>query len=326
MAVNGALAGRSIPPVARGRSRSDPAAAVRGAWLLSQPQPTAPKARVAVVQASESRRSEGVEVVCISRLEDYLGWTRRAIREGAELVVWPESAAEDDVVHDPRARARVEELLGGTKAYLLAGSFVLHSPSGLLENAAVMFPPGGAEVSQYAKVLIVPFGEYIPLRPLFGWMEQMGVLPEDRHAGSRWDPLPWARGTVGVSICFESAFGYVSRGLANRGASLLTFLTSDGWVGRTAVAYQHAAFAPLRAVENRRAIARAAATGVSQLLDPYGRPIRSVPLFEKGTAIAELPLRTDRTLYSWLGDWPVGLSWAILALAAAFTRARKRLS
>jgi apolipoprotein N-acyltransferase len=112
----------------------------------------------------------------------------------------------------------------------------------------------------------------------------------------------------------------------SRGATLLGVLTSDGWVGRTEVAYQHAAFAPLRAVETRRAVARAAATGVSQFIDPYGRRIRSIPLFQKGIALAEVPHRTDRTLYSRLGDWPVGLAWVILALAAAFTQIRKRLS
>jgi apolipoprotein N-acyltransferase len=167
-------------------------------------------------------------------------------------------------------------------------------------------------LGQYAKVLIVPFGEYLPLRPLLRWTERLGMPSEDLQAGKEWTPLTWERGRVGVSICFESAFGPVSREHVARGANLLAVLTSDGWAGRRAAGLQHASFAPLRAVENRRTVARAAATGVSQLIDPYGRPHRVLPMFTKGVAVADLPLRTDLTLYTRLGDWPVCLAWLLL--------------
>ncbi|MBM3460009.1 MAG: apolipoprotein N-acyltransferase, partial [Armatimonadetes bacterium] len=178
---------------------------------------------------------------------------------------------------------------------------------------------------QYAKVLIVPFGEYLPLRPLLSWTERLGMPDRDLLPGRDWKPLSWPGGKVGVSICYESAFGPVSRRMVDQGAGLLAVLTSDGWVGRTSAGYQHAAFAPLRAVECRRAVARAAATGVSQLIDPHGRVIGALPMFEKGVLLGRLPLRADRTFYSYVGDWPVGLSWGVL-LAAAYRSRRKRIS
>jgi apolipoprotein N-acyltransferase len=176
-----------------------------------------------------------------------------------------------------------------------------------------MLSPQGRVLGQYAKVLIVPFGEYLPLRPLLRWTERLGMPSEDLLAGKQWTPLSWTRGRVGVSICFESAFGAVSRAHVRQGANLLAVLTSDGWAGRKAAGLQHASFAPLRAVETRRSVARAAATGVSQLIDPYGRPHRALPMFTKGVAVVDLPLRSDLTPFVQLGDWPVGLSWLLLA-------------
>jgi apolipoprotein N-acyltransferase len=302
------------------------ASAGRGVWILQHPAPPGETARVAVVQASESRKVSGARVECISPFRAYEEGTRAAIREGAELVMWPESACVRDAVHDPEVDLRLKALLRGTRTHLLTGSFVQDYASGQATNAAVMRTPSGLVRGQYAKVQIVPFGEYLPLRPLLSWTERLGMPAEDLRAGDRWTPLGWRRGSVGVSICFESAFGPISRVLVDQGADLLAVLTSDGWVGRAAVGRQHAAFAPLRAVENRRSLARAAATGISELIDPYGRPLQTIPMFERGIAVADLPVRHDRTLYSRLGDWPVWLSWAILlgAACAGIWRPRER--
>jgi apolipoprotein N-acyltransferase len=285
----------------------------RGGWVLANAGRPKNTVKVAVVQSSESRQ-EGPAVVCVSPLEDYEARTKEALKAGAQLVVWPESACQGDAVHDPMVRQRLIDLLWGSKAHLLTGSFIYHPESGQTMNGAMMQSPNGRILGQYAKVLIVPFGEYLPLRPLLRWTERLGMPAEDLRAGMSWTPLDWERGKVGVSICFESAFGNVSRTHVKRGANMLAILTSDGWAGRTTAGLQHAAFAPLRAVETRRSVARAAATGVSQLIDPYGRPLKSLPMFTKGIAVGELPLRTSLTPYVRFGDWPVGLAWGLLLL------------
>jgi apolipoprotein N-acyltransferase len=268
--------------------------------------------RLAVVQASESRPVAGAAVECVSPFADYESRTKEALSKRAELVLWPESACTHDPVHDPEVRDRLEKLLGESQSHLLVGSFVTEPRTGRTTNSSVMLSPRGQVLGQYAKVLIVPFGEYLPLRPLLRWTERLGMPSEDLTPGTRWTPLAWERGKVGVSICFESAWGTVSREHVRQGANLLAVLTSDGWAGRKAAGLQHASFAPLRAVETRRSVARAAATGVSQLIDPYGRPHKALAMFTKGTAVADLPLRTDITPYVRLGDWPVGLSWLLL--------------
>lgn len=286
---------------------------LRSVWVMAGAKAPGEKVRVALVQASESRKTSGAAVECVSPLEEYEARTKTALQSGAELVVWPESACEGDAVNNPQVRRRLSDLLWGSRAHLLVGSFVEERQSRMTTNASVMLSPQGRILGQYAKVLIVPFGEYLPLRPLLSWTERLGMPAEDLRAGDKWAPVSWERGKVGVSICFESAFGFISRQHVNQGANLLAVLTSDGWAGRDTAGLQHAAFAPLRAVETRRSVARAAATGVSQLIDPYGRPIQELAMFKKGVVIGELPLRTDLTLYSRLGDWPVALAWLLLA-------------
>jgi apolipoprotein N-acyltransferase len=302
------------------------AMSLRGVMILGSPAPSSESVSVAVVQSSESHRVSGAAVECVSPAWEYDERTRQVLREQTDLVLWPESARTDDVVHSDATRAGFHRLLNASGAHLLTGSFVRDEASDQTTNSGVMFSPGGEVLGSYAKVLIVPFGEYLPLRPLLRWTEALGMPSTDLKAGKEFRPLPWARGRVGVSICFESAFGNVSRAHVRQGANLLAILTSDGWQGRESAGLQHAAFTPLRAIENRRSVARAAATGVSELVDPYGRIMQLIPIHTKGSARAVLPLRSDLTLSTRLGDWPVLLSALILGAALIARRRMPRSS
>jgi apolipoprotein N-acyltransferase len=298
-----------------------------GAWVLKSSPGATRSVRVGIVQASYSYKAPGAAVVCVSPPEEYERYTGEALAQGARLILWPEAASPADLANRADTRARAAELLRPSGAHLLAGSFVLDTRTGATTNSAVLVAPTGQVLDQYAKVRIVPFGEYLPLRPLLRWTEQYGMPSEDLGAGTAWRPMAWPGGSVGTSICFESAFGGISREFVRKGADLLAILTSDGWAGRSAAGLQHLAFAPLRAVETRRAVARAGATGVSQLIDPYGRVLASQPMFQAGIVVGDLPLRNDTTLYVRLGEWPVALS-ALLLLAAllapAFEAVRQR--
>lgn len=298
------------------------AAALFGAARLSEP-PSGDLVRAALVQGSRSEARPGAAVVCISDPQVYLELTEKALREGAELVVWPESASNWDLVHDHGARIPLVIRLQETGATLLAGGFVRDGVTGRLMNSATLVDTSGRQPDFYSKVLLVPFGEYLPARAILGWTEAKGMPSEDMLPGRSHTPLAWERGSIGVNICFESAFGEPSRQAVAKGASLLAVLTSDGWAGRDIVAHQHSAFAPLRAVENRRSVVRAAATGISELLDPYGRSLTTIPLFRQDVTIAEAPLRRDLTLYNRLGDWPVPLAWLILIGALWSTRRQR---
>jgi apolipoprotein N-acyltransferase len=126
-------------------------------------------------------------------------------------------------------------------------------------------------------------------------------------------------------ICYEGVFPALVRRFVQNGARLLVNMTNDAWFGRTSGPLQHLAMYPLRAVEHRTAVVRAANTGVSAFIAPSGRIGKTLGLFERGVLIAPVPLRTRETLYTRLGDWlawvALGVSGAALG-AAALGRAR----
>jgi apolipoprotein N-acyltransferase len=286
---------------------------VSGEWMLRSAPRRGASLRTAVIQASSTTPTPGSAVYNDRNVADYERLTRAAVANGARLVIWPETTLPEGAAEFSGVRAALARLLppGGA---LIGGAFGTASHGGTT-NSALAIGAAGNLSGRYDKVALVPYGEYVPARGLFPWITQYGIPETDLTPGRRWRPLGAAGQQVGAAICFESSFPGPSRQLVREGATLLVILTSDGWVGRESVALQHAALAPLRAVECRRSVARAAATGVSLLIDPYGRAVGSVPLFAQGSAVADLPLRADRSLYVRVGDWPVWLSAALLLWA-----------
>ncbi len=296
-------------------------------WLVLQSAPptvAGPAIAAGVVQASSALPSRGSVVETQGSLEEYTRLTRLAVAHGARLVFWPETTLPDDLTRWPGVRAQLASLLPPGAA-LVGGGFETDERTGATRNSALSLAPGGWIRDRYTKVNLVPFGEYVPARPLFFWIDRYGAPSTDQVRGEGLLTIEAAGQQIGVSICFESSFPGPSREFTRRGATLLAVLTSDGWSGRASAAVQHAAMAPLRAVENRRSMARAAATGISARIDPYGRTRAQVPLFQRDIAVAALPLRTDLTWYTRLGDLPVWLCLVVLvsaAIARLATRAR----
>jgi apolipoprotein N-acyltransferase len=251
---------------------------------------------------------------------DYERLTRAATEAGARVVVWPETTLPRGAAEMQGFRAWIARALP-PDGWLLAGSFSTAPDGEAHTNSAVVIDAAGALRDRYDKVALVPFGEYVPFRQFVPWIGRYGVPESDLAAGTAWRPVSLGETKVGVSICFESSLAPAARAFTLQGAQLLAVITSDGWAGRSSAALQHAAMAPLRAVENRRSIARAAATGVSELIDPYGRVTAAIPLFTQNFAVADLPLRQELTVYTRIGDWPLLLCAGLLAYGL---RTRKR--
>jgi apolipoprotein N-acyltransferase len=167
---------------------------------------------------------------------------------------------------------------------------------------------------------LVPFGEYIPLRPLFGWTTQVtDAAATDRRRGSRLEVLRAGTVAAGPVICFESAFPDLARTLARRGADLVVVQSATTTFQRTWGPDQHASLAAVRAVEAGRPVAQAALSGISAAFDARGHRLAWRPASWRGAAVVALPRSREITPYARFGDWlplACGLALAVAALGA----------
>jgi apolipoprotein N-acyltransferase len=137
--------------------------------------------------------------------------------------------------------------------------------------------------------------------------------------------LPVGSHKVSTAICYEVIYASLMRQFVAEGSELLTTITNDAWYGRSSAAYQHWDQAALRAIEQGRYLARAANTGISGFVDPYGRQLAKSELFEQRTLVADLRFITARTIYSRIGDVVAWLSLA-LTLAALLATGRGKIA
>jgi apolipoprotein N-acyltransferase len=257
--------------------------------------------------------------------------SRRAREEGAELIVWPESARPWRIVHwldvpQTYAMPETQQLARELGAALLVGVEYYRARTREdfeLYNAALAVGADGEMIESWVgKVYLVPFAEATPFRAL------LGPLVEGK--GGEWDwmaggftpaddvgVLDVAGARVGALVCFEQLFPELPRRLRNRGAELQVVITNDAWFGRTLFQQYQADALRLRAIENRTAFVRAANTGISGFVDRRGRYHRATSLYEETVVVHDVRLSSERTVYDRMGDgvvWLVliGLGWAFL--------------
>src|SRR5436305_6049671 len=187
--------------------------------------------------------------------------------EPGTLVVWPESAG------FPFLYGRDEVLRRDLEGMVARGCTVLfnssHPVGGSFYNSAFLLSPGGT-VARYDKRHLVPFGEYVPFKGVFGWMDKLAREAGDFRPADDLTLLPWGEEKIGMSICYEVVFPDEVVDLARRGATLLVTITNDAWYGDTAAPWQHFRAARFRAAEHRRPLLPAATPGVSALVGPDG--------------------------------------------------------
>ena len=282
--------------------------------------------RVAVLQGNIPQDQKWDPSLADAITNRYLAMTREALAAGAKLVIWPESATpfyfEQDVVRGGSIRRLAREY-GAT---LLIGSDQVEPvrpvpPGGRPElrnyNAAFLVRPGGEIGGVYRKMHLVPFGEYVPAQKILFFVGTIVQAVADfapYTAGTEPTLLPVGGHFASTAICYEVIYGSLMRRFVQEGSELLTTITNDAWYGRSSAPYQHWEQASMRAIENGRYLARAANTGISGFVDPYGRVIEKSPLFETAILVEDVHFITARTVYSRIGDL---LAWVSLALTAA---------
>jgi apolipoprotein N-acyltransferase len=281
-------------------------------------------ASVAVLQPSIAQPLKWDPDFAASTLANYFELTRRAGRARPDLIAWPETATPTVLRQDPMLLAALRRLSGEVGASLLVGSVDSdQAPAPKYRNSAFLLDERGI-VNRYDKIQLVPFGEYVPLSGVIGFVRGWAEFIADLEPGSRSVVFSGPPAPFGTVICYEGIFPALVRRFVRDGARFMVNMTNDGWFGQTAGPLQHLAMYPFRAVEHRVSVVRAANTGVSAMIAPSGEIVSTLPLFTRGVLTARVPLRTRQTLYTRFGDWLAYLGAAVSAAtlgAAAWRRA-----
>jgi apolipoprotein N-acyltransferase len=251
----------------------------------------------------------------------------RALPAGTrpDLVVWGESSVGRDPAANPGDVARLAAAARAAGAPLLANVDARREAGGGIYKSALLVGPAGV-LGSYDKLRLVPFGEYVPVRPLLGWVTRLtDAAAVDRHRGARLAVLPAGDLSVGPLVCFESAFPDLARNLAAGGADLVVVQTADTTFQGSWGLDQHASLSAVRAVEAGRPVVQAALSGTSAAFDARGRRLAWAPGSWRGAGVAELPLSAERTPYVRTGDLvPAACGVALAAGAAVAVRRRAR--
>jgi apolipoprotein N-acyltransferase len=256
----------------------------------------------------------------------YRDLTDSAVHDGAQMVVWPETAAPFFFQEPGVLRDDVLELARSTKTPLVIGAPAFRqTESGRIEqrNRAYLLSPSGEEAGHYDKIELVPFGEYVPYARVLFFVDRLVTSIATLGAGDLATVFRVPQGRFGVLICYEGVFPALTRRFVDDGAQFLVNITNDAWYGHTSAPYQHLVQASFRAIENRVPLVRAANTGISAVIDPDGRIRWEGPLFETLWHVDDVRWSGVRTFYTRFGDVFVWLCVVVTALGVLGAAIRK---
>jgi len=321
-----ANAGLTVAFLARGRKRWQVLATVTclmatvvawGTWRIS----SEPLVRagvpisVGLVQGNVPQELKWDPNQAETILATHVALTREAVGRGAQFVLWPESSTPFMFEEEPVRGEDIRSLVRDLGIPLLFGSDQFErEPKPRLYNAAFALGPEGRTKAVYRKMHLVPFGEFIPMKKWFFFASPLVDSLAEFAPGEEPVMIPIGDHQASTAICYEVVYPSLARDAVLAGSELLTTITNDAWYGHSSAPYQHFAMASMRAVEQGRYLVRAANTGISGIVDPYGRVIAESVIFERTAMVGQVRFLTSRTIYSVIGD---AVAYAALALSAA---------
>lgn len=280
--------------------------------LFPWSQPVGQPLRVALLQGNISQTLKWSPEHAQYTLQHYLNLVRQT---QAQLIVLPETALPMLLEQIPAAylEALRQHALAQQGDILLG---VVESSGAEYFNSAISL--GVSPTQSYAKSHLVPFGEFIPLKAVFGWVyrDLLDMPLSDLSRGTSKQPLLVAGQKVGVNICYEDVFGEeIAQQLPH--AELLVNLSNDAWYGQSFAADQHMQFSQVRAIETGRMVLRSTNTGATAIIDKSGHILQHAPHDQVAILIGEAQSYQGQTPYVWWGNWAflllsaTGLAWVL---------------
>jgi apolipoprotein N-acyltransferase len=265
----------------------------------------------------------------------YLNLSRKAINQGAELIVWPETAIPVFLLSGGYTETldSIYNFVSQNKVYLLTGMPDIRyynkqskkpgdvKRSGNLGyyatyNGIILFSPDTRSVQRYGKMKLVPFGERVPFvdqLPFLGNIIKWGVGITGWNVGKdtilfkvideklkHLQNLSYRSDTLKIDglVCYESIYPILVSEFVRRGAEFITVVTNDSWYGNSSGPYQHKEISVLRAVENRRSVIRAANGGISCIINPVGVTKIHTQMFTRTFLVGDVPIQDDETFFT----------------------------
>jgi apolipoprotein N-acyltransferase len=287
--------------------------------------------RVGLVQGNVDQSVKWDASRAASILDDHLRLTRQAIGSGAELVVWPESSM-PFMFDEDRGGDEVRALARGSRVPMLVGSdqaeWRVENGRRVLDklfNAAYLIGADGATAGVYRKIHLVPFGEYVPMKRALFFAAPLVEAVSDFSSGERIELLPVGAHRVSAAICYEIVYPNLARDAVLAGSDLLTTITNDAWFGATSAPYQHFVQASMRAIEEGRYLVRAANTGISGIVDPYGRVLEQTAIYRQTVVVGSVRFVRASTFYARHGDALAYAAAVVTLVLLVSSRGRRRV-
>ena len=288
--------------------------------------------RVAAVQGNISSHEKWTTESAQKTQTVYAEYTAQAAREGAKIVVWPETALPYTVAEGNGYYSYAASLAVKYDVTILVGAFTKDINGGSYNSLICFTPDGRMLETVYSKRRLVPFGEFVPMRGLFETfippLAELVMSEDDITAGEGANVFFVEEGAIGSLICFDSIYEGLTRDSVLDGAQLIALSTNDSWFTDSAALYMHNAQAQLRAVESGRDIVRSANTGISTVINSRGEVISSLEPLVDGMIVEDVQMRSETTLYTHIGNLFVylcALSLVMLLVWESYPRIRSKI-
>jgi apolipoprotein N-acyltransferase len=247
--------------------------------------------RVTLIQPNISQKEKLDSSKWESVVKKTISLLPKDFRKG-ELIIFPETAYPGSYKENENFFKLLKDLAKREKVSFLVGAY--YEERGKVFNSVFLIAP--RSIQRYDKVNLVPFGEYLPLRPYLSWLPYEYIGYRDLSSGF-FRLLKNGKNLLGVGICFESGNPFLVRKGAFKGGEALIFITNDAWFDGTILPPQHFEITRMRAVETGLYTVQVANTGRSGIINPRGEVTAQLPLRKRGLLRSKIYLKGEKSFF-----------------------------